>query len=286
MRVHDGVTSASLGQADRLVIRGALRQCAFARANAPLFYSVGAACLLETTAGRGAEIAQDDPAFLGWLRSDWLTERHARALKLREYIAVTWPEFDWPGAVQEFSARTPANGADGGSLTEKALAQCVATAQSAIFYRFLSRWTDDPQLRRIASIMSRLDQAAFARFRERFERCSREQPLGFRAQWRTIQDAVRAARDVRVQGAFEVLKAEWGPNAPFAQLVYPEFVRRLRAVFGVHADVRWHERCLFGAWTRDPVAAPQRLRLQRWFKPVVSPDAAANAVHTAPRWRG
>src|SRR5438552_4146956 len=79
--------------------RGRQRPCVFVRANAPVFYSLGAASLLETTTLGGIEktlqFSSHDPAFSEWLHAYWIPRRLARVRRLQEYILLTWPEFDW-----------------------------------------------------------------------------------------------------------------------------------------------------------------------------------------------
>ena len=294
MGMSEELGVALLGRmAERIAIPGALRQCAFARVNGPIFYSVAAASLLESTAPGFCERALKDFAdheeFCNWLLMTWLPERQARVARLREYIAVLWPEFDWASARERYAQMAEAylRGASGLLMSRKALARCTSTAQSALFYRCLARWADDPQLREMAELMAEQDQKALAQFRTLFERTSKAQALGFRKEWREIHCAVRSARDLYVQSAFEVLLDEWGPNAPFTQITYPDYAKRVASAVGEHLSLRWPQRIFFKAWKERPRAlVPTRAEPRvPGFKPVVPPGDRSKKVHSSPQWR-
>lgn len=293
MKLDESIGAALIGRSvERLRLPGAFRQCAFVRVNGPIFYAVAAASLLESTAPAFVERACDDfashKAFCDWLRSTWLPEREARVIKLREYIAVTWPEFDWSAAKDQFRAAT-AGVVDNPSLilAQKALARCTAVAQSTLFYRCLARWTDDPQLRDLAAGMARQDEEAFARFREVFDAASKQHALGFRAEWRAIAVSVRAARDLHVQSAFDALVAQWGPNAPFSQTPYAEFTARVAAAAFEHLKLGWPERIFFKAWKQPPRPSMPAIRPRKTpgFRAVL-PRASGNPSQRVPppRW--
>ena len=248
------------------------------RANGPLFYSVAAASLLETFAPRRAErvlhFFHGDEALCDWIRNEWSPRGAARAEKLREYIEITWPEFDWRAAHDQYRSAIEQKGGSGphrATAAQDALARCVAAAESALFYRTLARWADDVVLRDMARVMAHEETLAFAYFRSAFERRARVDHVGFAAAWRTALCCVRAARDTGVRLAFEASVAQWGPNTPFPAIDYIEFAKRMKSVIERQARLGFLERVLFRPWERIPeipVVQPQQV-VNKWFRPVL-----------------
>ena len=209
------------------------------------FYSVGAASLLEAFAPLYAErmlhFFRGDQALCDWIRNEWSPRKAARAKALREYIATTWPEFDWCAAHEQYRSAIEQNGGPGphrATAAHEALARCVAAAQSALFYRALARWADDVVLRDMARAMAQEEALSFAYFRAAFERRARVERVGFVAAWRTALSCVRAARDTGVRLAFEAIVAQWGPNTPFPAIDYIEFAKRMKGVIERQASTR------------------------------------------------
>jgi hypothetical protein len=121
--------------------------------------------------------------------------------------------------------------------------------------------------------MADQDAASFDAFRGLFESVGQEERLGARASWRTVATSVRKARDIYVQDAFDTLVLEWGPNAPFPPLSYPDFVARAADAVSMHVPLGWRQRMIFKAWReapRPPVPAEPPRRAQT-FTPVL-PD--------------
>lgn len=248
------------------------------RANGPLFYCASGAALLESIAPL---YAQRLLRFLGegdllgqWIERKWLARKAARAEALRAYVERTWPEFDWNASLEE--CRTAAL-ADGGlgphrpTLAHELLARCAAAAQSALFYRTLSRWAEDPDLREMARGYAIEETRSFRQFRAACVRCRRTRPLGVIASWCTVVACVRATRDTCVPLAFRALSSQCGAHVPFEVLEYRDFVRRMNRIIERHGSVCVPERILFKSWTRRPrPARTQNAHHQApdWFKPV------------------
>lgn len=228
------------------------------RANGPLFYSVAIASFLEALASEGRE--------------------SARAAFLREYVQHSWPEVDWAGAFEHYRTlltnqvaappyrATPAR---------EALARCAASAQAALYYRALARWSDDHALRAFARGSALEAADAFVQLRGTFEAAARRERVGLVKSWRVVLACVRQARDVRVRLAFEALNAHCGPNAPFPTMLYCEFLQRMQAVIARCAAPVWSERVVFRAWRRPAVvpAATTREALRASFRPVFAQAA-------------
>ena len=229
------------------------------RANAPLFYSIAVAALLESGAAlyaqRLLEFLAGDGELCAWIRGEWWPRKAARAAELRKYVESMWPELDWAAAQDEYEALTAVDGGFGPkrpTAAHEVLARCVSTAQTALFYRCLARWADDPRLRAMARAMAREEASSLPRFRAAFERRARADRLSFIGAWRTAFDCARSARDSHVSLAFSVLSRQWGPNTPFPEIGYDEFVERMRAVIMRCGEPGLPERLLFRPWLHRP----------------------------------
>lgn len=251
-------------------------QLVMVRANGPLFYSVAAAALLESGvtlyAGRMLHLFSDDPALCDWIRTEWLPRKAARAETLRNYVEATWPEFDYGSALEEYRASIEGDACPRPrrpTAAHEALARCVGAAQTALFYRCLARWAEDPRLREMARVMAQEEASSLPRFRAAFESRAKSQRFGFAAAWHTARACVRRARDVSLPLAFDTLGGEWGPNAPFPQIDYSDFVARMRAMIERLGDLGRPERLLFRPWASRPSVRIQEAAkpAAAWFKP-------------------
>jgi hypothetical protein len=248
------------------------------RANGALFHSLAAAALLESQAAVGAQRMLrsfgQDAALATWVASEWLPGKIARARVLREYLERTWPEFDFAAALHEFEL---GSGGDGGSAPQRpgaaheALARCLASAQSALFYRALSRWTEDPGLRALANGFAEDETRWLARFRTAFEQSARTERMGLARAWCAGRRCVRSVRDSQLPFAFGCLAAHWRPHAPVAPMRYREFVQRMRRVIWQNGDLGLAERVLFAPWARQPRerADARSGQTVAWFRPLL-----------------
>ena len=250
-------------------------QLVLIRANGPLFYSVASASLLEADMPRAADrllhFFGADQVLSQWLKSEWLPRKVARARQLRGYVEAIWPEYDWIAGYEHYRALAES----GGSALQRtgvheALARCVATAQGGVFYRSLSRWAEDRQLRELARVMAQEEALSFSQFRQLYDRRLRTQGLTCPAAWTTALGCVRTARDSHVPRAFNAINAQCATHVPFPVLEYPEFLTRMGAVIERHGDLGTPERILFRTWRARPrvrVEAPEQ-RGPTWFKPI------------------
>ena len=258
-------------------------QLVLIRANAPLFYSITAASLLEAdmslAADRLLHFFGSDPAFGRWITTDWLPRKMTRARELREYVTTTWPEYDWTSGREQYLC---AADADGGPVPHRpsgvheALARCVATAQSGVFYRTLARWAEDPRLRELARTIAQEEALSFSHFRNLYDRRLRVQGLGCAAAWTTALACVRTTRDTQVPRAFSAINAQCVAHTPFPVLEYPEFVTRMGSVIERHGNLGTPERVLFRTWKARPRVRPVALPDQRApgrFTPVLKAAA-------------
>lgn len=257
-------------------------QLVLVRANGPLFYSLAAASIFEGTmpaaADRLLHFFGGDQALSRWLTCEWLPRKVERAKQLRAYVQSTWPEYDWVGGDEQFRIAAFADGrgmAHQPTAAHEALARCVVTAQSGIFYRSLARWADDARLREIARDIALEEAASFAQFRALYDRRLRVQGFGCASAWTTALKCVRAARDSHVPRAFYAIQAHCAAHVPFPVLDYPEFVARMRAVIERHGSLGRPERVIFRAWKSDPRVrfADEATPLATAFQPVLKAAA-------------
>lgn len=253
-------------------------QLVLVRANGPLFYSLAAASLFEVgmplAADRMLHFFAADAPFERWLRTEWLPQKQLRARQLREYIEAAWPEYDWTGGLEHYRWMIDACGpapAQQPTAAHEALARCVVSAQSSVFYRSVARWADDSRLRALSRQMAHEDATAFLRFRELYERRLRVQGLGCTSAWTTALACVRSARDYLVPRAFGAVNAQCAAHVPFPTLEYPEFISRMSAVIERHGDLRMPERVLLRTWRRSPRLPLQEAqrRFPTTFRPVL-----------------
>lgn len=253
-------------------------QLVLVRANGPLFYSLASASLLEASmplcADRLLHFFGADRLLSQWLKAEWLPRKVARAKQLRDYVETTWPEYDWTAGHEQYRATADREGGTGPlrpTGVHEALARCVATAQSGIFYRSLARWAEDPRLRELARAMAEEEALSFSHFRGLYDRRLRTQGLGCAAAWTTALGCVRAARDIQVPRAFSAINAQCAQHVPFPVLEYPEFVTRMGSVIERHGNLGTPERILFRTWKGRIRVRPEKAqqRTSAWFTPVL-----------------
>ena len=258
-------------------------QLVLVRANGPLFYSVAAASLLEALAPVYAErvrhFFRGDRAFSEWMENEWLPRKAARAQALRQYVEKTWPELDCAAAYEQCRAAVESDGGMGPhkpSAAHEALARCVATVESGVFYRSLARWADDPAMREMAAAMAQEEAVWFGHFRAAFERRARIQRFGVISTWRTVAACMRTGRDLHLASAFRAISAQCGAQVPFPVIDYGEFLTRMRSVIERHGNLGTPQRILFRSWKGRAriarVEQPQQ-RAAGYFRPVLQAAA-------------
>ncbi|MES2562586.1 MAG: hypothetical protein V4637_07650 [Pseudomonadota bacterium] len=254
------------------------------RANAPLFYSVAVASLLEATSSQCAQrllhLVREDAALSTWVADVWLPGKVARSQALRDYVERKWPEFDWARASEQHLARATANGGGVGPrhaiAAHELLSRCMAAAQSGLFYRVLAGWADDAELGEMLSAMAHGEAQSLDVFRGAYEARARTQRVGFTLAWRMARACVRTARDMHVQLAFRAISAQCGANMSFPALSYADFLARLRLIIQRHGAIGLQGRVLLSGWKNPPAStsmeAPKH-RVPKWFKPLFEATA-------------
>jgi hypothetical protein len=248
-------TSTNIIQARSSVDNNRAR--ALVRFNPLLFHALATASFLEASAPRharrlGAAVASE-PDAAHWVENVWCPRREARGRELRAYIEATWPEFDWPGAYEDFCGaygRRPSRAAGFGRPGLGILERCAVESQAAAFYRAIAHCADDPALRELAAEAARDHAACFEFFRCWSARRAGTGRIGFIAACRAVQETSRAARDIDVAAAFFSLGAHWYGTPTVSQLGYQEFLGRMAQLVSRHAGVGRLGRLLFHPWLR------------------------------------
>ena len=235
------------------------RRRAMVRLNGMMFYCIGIASFLESTApldtSRLLRLSENHTDVRPWLEQVWLPRRAEHGTGFKEYLEATWPEFEWDGAYREFSGvygtRTAARvGAPG--LALEFVARCATETTLAVFYRTLAKSADEPQLRELAGAAARDHTAYFSYFRGLFERVTGRPRAGLASAFRTVIASCRSAREVDVASAFFPLGRHWHGGWVFPELTYPEFLARLSQLLKRHTELGTFERLLFRPWLNPP----------------------------------
>ena len=260
---------------------GDARRRAMVRLNGMMFYCLGIASFVESTApldtGRLVRLSESHPDVRPWLEDVWLPGRAGHGHRFRAYIEANWPEFDWESAYQEFrrayGSRTASRvGAPGRDL--EFVARCVTETTLAVFYRTLTRSADEPELRELTAAAARDHRAYFDYFRSLYDRGRRRAGLG--AACRTAIESCRSAREVDVAAAFQPLGRHWHGGWVFPELTYPEFLERLARMLKRHARLGAFERLLFRPWLN-----PKPVKTGEPVAPVAAPPAARKSAGAA-----
>src|SRR5262245_24066453 len=243
----------------------AARARVIVRFNGLMFHSLAAASFLESAVALQVEslnpvLARHPEARL-WLEQVWLPQRAELGRRLREYVEATWPEFDWNTAYEEFQqprvARARTERRHNGAALE-VMARCAVEAQYALFYRGLAKAADEASLRDLAGEAAAAHAMFFDFFRGVFESCKRQERVRIGASWKTLRLAMRTARDVHLQAAFEPLAQNWNGPRTVPELTYGEFVQRMVRFVLRHAPLGHIEQLLFRPWlaVERPAPAP------------------------------
>ena len=240
------------------------RRRAMVRLNGMMFYCIGIASFLESTApldtNRLIRLSDSHADVRLWLERVWLPRRAEHGNLFRDYIETTWPEFEWDGAYREFSgaygSRTAARVGPPG-LALEFIARCATETTLAVFYRTVARSADEPLLRELACAAARDHTAYFSYFRGLFERARGRRRAGLAAAYRTVLASCRSAREVDVAAAFHPLGRHWHGGWVFPELSYPEFLARLALLLRRHAELGAVERMLFRPWLNPPTKLEQ-----------------------------
>ena len=197
----------------------------------------------------------------GWSRSGGRSARRS-ARRLRDYLAATWPEFDWNAAYQEFheSYRRPRPGREerGAGAALDALRLCVAAAQAAVLYRALASCADEPALRALVR-RAACDHGGYFEFSAP---CS--SAASARSGWAWLRAGAHCAQPVALRAiSMRVRRSSRsgviGDGAPTVPaLDYSEFRARMVPLIQRHAGWGASSACCSGRGSRASAARPHR----------------------------
>jgi hypothetical protein len=200
-----------------------------------LFHGLAAASFVEITADlyttNLVEYYRGDDEVTDWLSQQWEPEELQHGAVLKRYVETAWPEFDWNGAYrgffEEYSRCCGVEGFAGTRALELA-ARCVVETGTSTFYRALSEMTDEPVLKRIATLIS-ADEVRhykhFYRFLRRYHACEGTSRLAIaRTLWRRMTEV--DAEDGLI--AFKHVFLTANPGDEFQPGDYDEFRARAR----------------------------------------------------------
>jgi hypothetical protein len=235
------------------------RKRAMVRLNGMMFYSIGIASFLESTApldtARLTRLSAGQPDMQAWLEQHWLPGRAEQGRRFQEYIETTWQEFDWSAACQEFrdayATRTAARVGPPG-LALEFVSRCATETTLSVFYRTLAQSAEEPELRALVREAAQNHAAYFSYFRAAYERLSGRKNAGLARSCRALYASCHAAREVDVAAAFQPLARHWHGGWVFPELTYAEFLERLAKLIRHHAALGPLERLLFRPWLNPP----------------------------------
>ncbi|SDY76875.1 hypothetical protein SAMN04515617_12166 [Collimonas sp. OK242] len=122
----------------------------------------------------------DEPEISNWLREQWEVEELQHGQALRAYVEHIWPEFDWQTAyhnfLDEYSTYCKVELLEPSKGLEM-VARCVVEAGTATFYSALSRSTDEPVLKDLASRIARDEVNHYKHFFRYFRRFRQHEGL-------------------------------------------------------------------------------------------------------------
>jgi len=233
-----------------------------ARTDAFTFYSLASISFLESTVAtyvRNLEpfFARDDDT-RRWLRDVWLPEESSHGRRTRDFVARTWPGFEWERGYARFVAAYGPR-CDHALLRPspalEALARCVTETETAMIYRCLADYAGDAELSALLREMSADEVRHYGYFRRVFERYDARERNSTWRKARTLVARSELVRDEDVRLAFLPLNACWRAAPPFARLDFDEYLARAAEVMAEHFPLEEAQRMLF-----------RPLRHGRWFE--------------------
>ena len=145
--------------------------------NRQLFYSVAAASFVEITADLYTadlvKFYRGDDEVTSWLSGQWEPEELQHGAALKRYVETAWPEFDWNDTYRGFFAeysRYCGMERFAASRELELASRCVVETGTATLYRALSNVTDEPVLKRIASLIAADEVRHYKHFYRFFQR--------------------------------------------------------------------------------------------------------------------
>ena len=231
------------------------------RMNGTCFHAVVIASFLESVAPDAAKRmfrhSESGQSAARWVDEVWLPSRSVRSTQLRERVAMIWPEFDWAEARSRFRQEYwwVLSGGRQYTTASSLFDLSLAAAHAAIFYRMLGAWSDDHEIRRIATDAASEELRHFAWLQRSYNDCDRRDRMSF---W---DAAVRARatqhrwRDHSVRLAFESIAAGWTGPAVVSEVSYPSLLAAIASAAGRTQGAGLMRRLLLRPWQMPPASA-------------------------------
>lgn len=222
------------------------------RADRFTFYVMAIMSFLESTVPTFVDNLQvlfkDDKGMLKWLNDVWLPEEFAHGQQGRQFIAETWPEFDWENAYQDFIANYGPRCSHEmlrSSLAMEALCRCVTETEATMFYRCIGSYTKSKKLGALMQKLSADETRHYRVFRDVFERYDKIEKHSTFSKMKTILFRTELTRDEDVKMAFMPLNDHWHGEIPFERYDYSDFLANAKEVIIKHFPVEPAKRMLF-----------------------------------------
>ena len=172
------------------------------RGEAVWFHVLAAASFVETDTPNYTALLlrhfEDHAGARQWLREHWLPEEVQHGRALRRYVEQVWPEFDWPRAYADFSARYAQVTNEAHLETDRGLemvARCVVEVGTSTFYTALANRSPDPVLRMLCHRIAQDEVRHYTYFLRFFEDYAARHPYRrwsiLRTEWRRAAEVER-----------------------------------------------------------------------------------------------
>jgi hypothetical protein len=217
-----------------------------------IFYAIAVSSLLESTVDTFVHnlkpLFGNNKELYGWLEGIWLPEELEHGKLTKEYLGRIWPEFNWDEAYSDFyriyepRCRTEELRKTPGL---EALARCVTETEAAMFYRCISNYTNDHELKSLMNKMSKDEIKHYTKLRKAFEYYNKEEGNGFLRRSLVVFRRSQLVRDEDIAIAFSHLSMAWKGPKPFPELTYSDFLKRMSYVMKDNFPVEEAKRMLF-----------------------------------------
>lgn len=216
------------------------------------FYVMTIMSFLESTAPTFVDnlkiIFKDDQKLLNWLSEVWLPEEFEHGELGKEFVAKTWPEFDWDSAYQEFiKLYEPMCSYEvlRSSKALEALCRCVTETEATMFYRCIENYSSDNELKALMKKLYTDETRHYKEFREIFNNYDRIEKNSFFTKAKTILSRTELTRDEDIKLAFHPLNKHWNSPPPFEPYNYKCFLNNAKTVIIKHFPIDPAKRMLF-----------------------------------------
>ena len=210
------------------------------REDRDLFYFLVGASFVEITSDLFSRSLTDyyagDEALTEWLQREWEPQEVQHGVALRRYVQTVWPEFDWQSAYEDFRRNyAPLCRPDlfGPTQGLELASRCVVETGTATIYTMVRDLTEEPVLRRLASLIRTDEVAHYSHFFQHFKRYRSSENLRRTQVLRTVWGRVGEIDDEDAWFAFRSISRTIDPGVDAAR-AYRQFRSRIRARLKAH----------------------------------------------------